>query len=74
MSKEIYNKKWVELNQEIQKLNRDRVNLYKQYQKEFGPLNLTIDRNVSLYYDFNGNDIDLNKERKLVNQNKDKGG
>ena len=65
MSKEEYNKKWVELNQEIQKLNKDRFNLYIEYQKEFGPLNLNIDRNVSLYYDFNGNDIDLNKERKL---------
>lgn len=65
MSKEEYNKKWVELNQEIQKLNKDRFNLYIEYQKEFGSLNLNIDRNVSLYYDFNGNDIDLNKERKL---------
>ena len=49
MSKEEYNKKWTELNQEIQKLNRDRVNLYKQYQKEFGTLNLSIDKTVSLY-------------------------
>ena len=70
MSKEEYNKKWIELNQKIQKLNKDRVNLYKQYQKEFGTLNLTIERSVSLYYDFNGDDIDLNEERKLVNQNK----
>tara|TARA_B100001057_G_scaffold397797_1_gene408098 strand:+ start:428 stop:619 length:192 start_codon:yes stop_codon:yes gene_type:complete len=63
MSKEEYNKKWTELNQEIQKLNRDRVNLYKQYQKEFGPLNLSIDRTVSVYYDFNGNDIDLKRRK-----------
>lgn len=61
MSEEEYNKKWTELNQEIQKLNRDRVNLYKQYQKEFEPLNLAIERTVSLYYDFNGNDIDLKR-------------
>ena len=63
MSKEEYNKKWTELNQEIQKLNRDRVNLYKQYQKEFGSLNLSVDRTVSLYYDFNGNDIDLKRRK-----------
>tara|TARA_Y100001972_G_C7413004_1_gene213856 strand:- start:320 stop:505 length:186 start_codon:yes stop_codon:yes gene_type:complete len=60
MSKEEYNKKWVELNQEIQKLNRDRFNLYIQYQKEFGG-----DLDWSINWD------DLNKERKLVNQKKD---
>ena len=60
MSKEEYNKKWVELNQEIEKLNRDRFNLYIQYQKEFGG-----DLDWSINWD------DLNKERKLVNQNKD---
>ena len=63
MSKEEYNKKWTELNQEMQELNRDRVNLYKQYQKEFGSLNLSIDRTVSVYYDFNGNDIDLYRRK-----------
>ena len=63
MSKEEYNKKWTELNQKMQELNRDRVNLYKQYQKEFGSLNLSIDRTVSVYYDFNGNDIDLYRRK-----------
>jgi hypothetical protein len=59
MNKEEYNIKWTELNQEIQKLNRERRKLYDDYVLEHGTLNLKIERNISVYYDLNGVDIDI---------------
>lgn len=71
MNKEEYNKEWIDLSQQIQKLEKKRRKLYDSYEKEFGPLHLKIERGPSKYYDLSGVDIDLNEERKLVNQNKD---
>jgi len=73
MSKEEYNKEWINLSQQLQKLEKKRRKLYDSYEKEFGPLNLKIERAPSKYYDFNGVDIDLNIERRkeIINQNKD---
>jgi hypothetical protein len=59
MSKEEINNKWVELNQQIQKLNRERRGLYDKYVQEYGPLNLKIERSPSIYYDLKNNDIDI---------------
>jgi len=59
MNKEEYNIKWTELNQEIQKLNRERRKLYDDYVLEHGTLNLKIERSISAYYDLNGVDIDI---------------
>lgn len=59
MDKEEYNIKWTELNQEIQKLNRERRKLYDDYVLEHGTLNLKIERSISVYYDLNGADIDI---------------
>ena len=59
MSKEEYNAKWIEINQEIQKLNRERRLLYDEYVLEHGILNLIIERSISTYYDLNNNDIDI---------------
>jgi len=61
MSKEEYNKEWTELNKQIQALNEKRVKIYKRYKDKYGTLNLKIERNVSLYYDFNGIDIDIKR-------------
>ena len=59
MSKEEYNAKWIEINQQIQKLNRERRLLYDEYVLEHGILNLIIERSISTYYDLNNNDIDI---------------
>jgi len=59
MTKEEYNKEWTELNKQIQALNEKRVKIYKRYKDKYGTLNLKIERNVSLYYDFDGIDIDI---------------
>ena len=58
-SKEEYNTKWIEINQQIQKLNRERRELYDEYVLEHGTLNLIIERSISTYYDLNNNDIDI---------------
>ena len=59
MSKEEYNSKWIEINQQIQKLNRERRELYDEYVLEHGTLNLIVERSISTYYDLNNNDIDI---------------
>ena len=59
ISKEEYNAKWIEINQEIQKLNRERRLLYDEYVLEHGTLNLIVERSISTYYDLNNNDIDI---------------
>ena len=59
ISKEEYNSKWIEINQQIQKLNRERRLLYDEYVLEYGTLNLIIERSISTYYDLNNNDIDI---------------
>ena len=65
MSKEEYNKEWIDLSQQIQKLEKKRRKLYDSYEKEFGPLHLKIERGPSKYYDLNEVDIDLNKVFKI---------
>lgn len=59
MTREEYNVKWVELNQEIQKLNRERRKLYDDHVLEHGTLDLKIERSISIYYDLNNNNIDI---------------
>ena len=59
INKEEYNSKWIEINQQIQKLNRERRELYDDYVLEHGTLNLIIERSISTYYDLNNNDIDI---------------
>mgnify|MGYP003335957251 CR=1 FL=1 len=59
INKEEYNSKWIEINQQIQKLNRERRELYDDYVLEHGTLNLIVERSISTYYDLNNNDIDI---------------
>ena len=59
MNKEEYNAKWIDINQQIQKLNRERRELYDEYVLEHGTLNLIVERSISPYYDLNNNDIDI---------------
>ena len=59
MNKEEYNKEWIKLSQELQKLERKRVELYKAYQEEHGTLDFKIERSPSKYYDLNGVNIDI---------------
>ena len=59
INKEEYNSKWIEINQQIQKLNRERRELYDEYVLEHGTLNLIVERSISTYYDLNNNDIDI---------------
>ena len=59
MTKDKYNKEWINLSQQMQKLERKRRELYDEYRKEFGPIDLKTDSAPSKYYDLNRVDIDL---------------
>ena len=53
------NKEWTEICQQIQTLQRRRVQIYKEAEDlNPGSIQLKIERSPSLYYDLEGNDID----------------
>lgn len=53
------NKEWTEICQQIQTLQRRRVQIYKQAEDlNPGSIQLKIERCPSIYYDLEGNDID----------------
>ena len=61
MSKEEYNKEWIELSQKMQSLEIKRRELYNQLKKEFGPIDLKTENNPSIFYDLNRKDINISK-------------
>jgi hypothetical protein len=53
------NKEWTEVCQQIQTLQRRRVQIYKEAEDlNPGSIQLKIERSPSIYYDLEGNDID----------------
>ena len=53
------NKEWTEICQQIQTLQRRRVQIYKEAEDlNPGSIQLKIERAPSIYYDLEGNDID----------------
>lgn len=53
------NKEWTEICQQIQTLQRRRVQIYKEAEDlNPGSIQLKIERSPSIYYDLEGNDID----------------
>ena len=53
------NKEWTEICQQIQTLQRRRVQIYKEAEDlNPGSIQLKIERAPSIYYDLGGNDID----------------
>lgn len=53
------NKEWTEICQQIQTLQRRRVQIYKEAEDlNPGSIKLKIERAPSIYYDLEGNDID----------------
>ena len=53
------NKEWTEICQQIQTLQRRRVQIYKEAENlNPGLIQLKIERAPSIYFDFNGTDID----------------
>jgi len=61
MDKEDYNKEWINLSQQMQRLEIKKMELYNLYRKEYGPLDLKIDQVPSNYYDLNRVNIDLDE-------------
>ena len=59
--KEDYNKEWINLSQQMQRLEIKKIELYNLYRKEYGPLDLKIDQVPSNYYDLNRVNIDLDE-------------
>jgi len=53
------NKEWTEICQQIQTLQRRRVQIYNESEDlNPGSIQLKIERSPSIYYDLRGNDID----------------
>ena len=53
------NKEWTEICQQIQTLQKRRVQIYKEAEDlNPGSIQLKIERSPSIYYDFEGNDSD----------------
>ena len=53
------NKEWTEICQQIQTLQKRRVQIYKEAEDlNPGSIQLKIERSPSIYYDLEGNDID----------------
>jgi hypothetical protein len=60
------NKEWTGICQQIQELQRRRVQIYKEAEDlNPGSIKLKIERSPSIYYDLEGNDIDkyLNRRK-----------
>ena len=51
MTKEEYNKEWINLSQQMQSLEIKRRELYNQHKKEFGAIDLKTENVPSIYYD-----------------------
>jgi hypothetical protein len=53
------NKEWTGICQQIQELQRRRVQIYKEAEDlNPGSIKLKIDKSPSIYFDLDGNDID----------------
>ena len=50
MDKEDYNKEWINLSQQMQRLEIKKIELYNLYRKEYGPLDLKIKLNNSIFF------------------------
>jgi len=59
MSKEEFNKEWINLSQQMQRLERKRRELYDEYKKNFGSIDLKTDvvPSVSFKHDLDRVDI-----------------
>lgn len=59
MSKDKYNKEWINLSQEMQLLETKRKVLYEKYREEYGSIDLETYSTPSIYSDLNRVNITL---------------